>query len=225
MATQRITLALALSVASAAPAGPSLVSYRFGDLSADYTLFDSKEPDPLRGNLVVAAVASATHSSNGDISRLDDKPGTGEFDPGFAQNPPFAVRLDIDVTNISPAGALGTGFLSITDGNGDTLTADITGVFNIAAGFVFLDGITGNYTFNAADGAFDGTTGSIDVSDLVGTLFDGSISLLINAPGGLDTAFTDATANLDGNLIPAPAAGAVFAGLGLLHGRRRRADA
>lgn len=224
MDSQRFLFAsgLLLVATAAAGAAPSIVTYRFGDLSGDFTLFDGQNRASLGGHLVISAVASDTHTSSGDISRIDDKPGTGEFDPGFAQSPPFSVLLDIDVTNISAAGALGTGFLTITDADGDTLTADITGAFGFNSGFLFYNAVSGDYTFNAPDGWFNGTSGAIEIDDLVGTLFDGSLSLLIDAPGGLTQNFADSTASLDGNLVPTPAALAAIAGIGLLPRRRHR---
>lgn len=211
------------SIVGAAAAGPELVSYRFGTISGDFTLSDRGEEQETPGGVFTAtAVSNDTHVTSGDITRLDHRPGTGEFNPGFAEIAPYSVLITINVTNIVGDSALGTGNLSITDADGDQLTAVVAGVFSQIDDFLFFNAISTNYAFTASDDSFDGTNGAIMIDDLVGELFSGSTSFLIHAPTGLTQSFADATTNVDGEFIPAPAGVfALVAGFGLAMRRRR----
>ncbi|MBZ0172157.1 MAG: hypothetical protein K8E66_07245 [Phycisphaerales bacterium] len=211
------------SIAAAASAGPSLVSYRFGTLSGQFALDGAGDERESAGGLFTAeAVVNNTHVSSGDITRLDHRPSTGEFNPGFAAISPFSVLFTINVTNIAGTSALGTGSLSIADADGDTLTADIAGVFSHVENFLFFNGISTNYEFSASDDSFDGTNGAIMIDDLVGNMFAGSTSFLIHTPVGLTQSFADATTNVDGEFVPSPAGVlAIIAGFGMATRRRR----
>lgn len=218
-----VTPILFLSIAGSASAGPALITYRFGEMSGNLSLFNNgSEQETPGGFFSATAVADSNHVTSGDITRLDHRPGTGEFNPGFASLSPYAVSFAINVTNIVGNTALGNGNLSIMDANGDSLTADITGVFGQVDDFLFFNGISLDYGFTASDNSFDGTNGQIMIDDLVGQLFAGATSLLIHAPAGLTQDFTDATTSVDGEFIPSPAGVlALAAGFGLATRRRR----
>ncbi|USN99637.1 MAG: hypothetical protein H6810_02960 [Phycisphaeraceae bacterium] len=197
-----VVLAAAVGVIGAAGAAQAdpFISFRFGELSGDYVY----ESGVGGGAFTAAAVTNDAHVSNGDITRLDDRPGTGEFDPGFTLFDPFAVQVVLNITDIAGDMALATGSVLIADGDGDTLTADINGVLTRVGSTQFFNGQSTNFAFSGAGDMFDGTDGAIMIDDLKGQFYTGAVSFEFDA-SSLTQDFAEVTTNIDGLLIPSPA--------------------
>ncbi len=200
-----------------------IVSYSYTDLDG---AFDSASSTFTAD----ATAGGGSLDTGGDVSRLLGAPGTADFESGFMALGSFAdVQISLSIFNITPDSAEAEGTLTITDIDGDTLTADVAGSWTILNpfGFMFFSGVSSSYAFadnGQADGEFNGTAGSFDMSDLVGNLYEGAVSLLLQNPGGFGADFSGVSTEGDGVLVPTP--GSVLIGglgaLGMMMPRRRK---
>jgi hypothetical protein len=206
--TALITIAGAATFAAA----DVIVSYGYSDLVG---AFDGS-----------TFTADASDISNGDVTRLTPNASTAQFDTGFAGVGFADVAITMDISNVTATSAVGVGSVTLTDTDGDTLTAEIAGDWTIINpfGFMFFAGTSANYSFSdngQEDGLFNGTTSSFALAGLVDQLFDGAISLLLQSPGGFGGEFGGVTTEADGLLIPTPGVLAI-AGVGFASMARRR---
>jgi hypothetical protein len=208
------SLATGVLAASAASGGIAIASFTYSDLLGSYDT----------GTNVYRAVAGS--QSSGDVTRLESPGGSAEFDNGFLGMGSANYELEMTVGNIQAATADASGSLTITDDNGDTLTAVVNGEFRIFGGSVSFEGLLSDVFFNdvSGDGTFDGTTsGSFSTDFAANPPFDGSILNLFFDPGSFfGTGFDGQTTLSSGLIVPAPTAFAAFAGLGLAGAARRR---
>ncbi len=208
-----------LAIAGSASADV-IATFGFTDLNGAYA------PSSSTTGTFTANVGALT---GGDVTRISPSSGTAEFATGFLALATSAnVQVNLSVSKTSATEATGSGTLVITDIDGDTLTADLSGLWQTPGfGVVFFSGLMGNVYFNdngAADGTFNGTNGSFDM-DLPGNPpYTGAFSqLYIRFSGGFFTsAFSGQTVSTDGQIVPAPGALALV-GLAGLAARRRRA--
>ena len=221
MISKAISLTALITVAGLASADV-IVSYSYTDLDGTY--------DASTSTFTANATDNGTIATGGDVSLLTGSKGTAQFDTGFSNLGTFAdVALEMDISNLTGSSADGTGTITLTDTDGDTLSASIAGTWSILNpfGFMFFSGATDNYVFtdnNQTDGFFDGTTGAFDMSGLLGNVFDGAVSLLLQHPGGFDDSFAEISTQADGILIPTPGT-VLIAGVGafgMIAPRRRR---
>lgn len=221
MISKNIFTSTLIAVAGLASADV-IVSYSYTDLDGTF--------DSASNTFTAEATDNGTLASGGDVSLLTGAKGTAEFDTGFFGLGGAAdVDIVLNISNITASSADGVGTVTLTDDDGDTLSANIAGSWSILNpfGFMFFSGTSSDYQFTdngLTDGFFDGTTGSFDMSNLLGNLYDGAISLLLQNPGGFGDDFAEVTTEADGILIPTPGA-LLIAGVGavgMIAPRRRR---
>lgn len=210
------TICTLIAVAGSASAGTAIASFTYSDLLGSF--------DANTGQYT----AVAGNQSAGDVTRLDVVNGSAEFDTGFLGMGGSLADyvLELTVGNIQAGTADGNGSLTITDDNGDTLTANIDGQFRVFAGSVAYEGVLSGVFFNdnSGDGTFDGSTsGSFSTAFPASPPYDGSILNLFFDPGAFfGQGFSNQTTLSSGLIIPAPAGAALLALGGLGMARRRR---
>lgn len=213
----KTTALIALAGATTFAAADVIATYSYTDLDGAYD-----------GSTFTAdGAATSDLSSTGDVSLLVGAKGTAEFTTGFAGLAPADVAISMAISNVTGNTADGVGTVILTDTDGDTITADFTGSWNIINpfGFMFFSGSSANYAFSdngQLDGRFNGTAGSFAIDNLL-SFYDGAISLLLQTPGGFATVFDDVSTQADGLLVPTPGVLAI-AGVGLAGMARRRRD-
>ncbi len=224
MISKAVSVSTVFAIAGMASADV-IVSYSYTDLDG---AFDSSS-----STFTAAATdmnGGGSLETGGDVSRLLGAPGTAGFESGFTALGTFAdVQISLSIFNITADSADAEGTLTLTDLDGDTLTADVVGSWTILNpfGFMFFSGVSENYAFadnNQLDGEFNGVSGAFEISDLVGNLFDGAVSLLLQNPGGFGADFSGVSTEGDGVIVPTP--GSILIGglgaLGMIMPRRRK---
>lgn len=206
-------LAGAAGIASAAP----ILSFGYTEVSGSF--------DSGASAFNAVAVDSGALSTAGDVSRLATPGSTANFDAGFITRSAFAdVVLNMAITNIGAGMADGNGTLTLTDDDGDTFTADVSGQFiDGGTGFYFFTGLLSNASFAGA--SFDGTDGGSVDTDLPGDPpYDGAlVQLFLDGAGGFFTHdFDGISVQLDGEIVPTPGSIALLGLAGLTTTRRRR---
>ena len=210
-----LSAAALAAMAGAAVAQPAIISFTYSDLHGS---FDSGSGQ------YTAAAGSMT---SGDVTRLDSNSGSAEFDAGSfpAMDADFVISLT--VSNIGANLADGNGTLTITDANGDEITADINGHFVLFGGSIFFEGMLSNafVVDNSSDSSFDGTSsGAFSSSFFSQGPFTGSVVELFFNPGSFfANSFSNQTTLASGLLVPAPGAAALALMGGAIATRRRRA--
>lgn len=205
-------LAGTAGIAAAAP----ILSFGYTEVSGS---FDS-------GSSTFAAVAvdDGPLSTAGDVSRLASPGSTATFEAGFINRSAFAdVVLNMAISNIGSGTADGSGTITLTDDDGDTFSATVTGSFiDGGTGFYFFTGLLSNASFAGAE--FNGTDGGSFDTDLPGEPpYDGAlVQLFLDGAGGFFSHdFDGISVELDGEIVPTPGAIALL-GLASLTGTRRR---
>ncbi len=214
---------VALAIAAGSATADVIATFGYTDLNGRYV-----KSSATTGTFTARADGGVLNTG-GDVTRLAAPGGTAQFDTGFMDLGTFAdVLITLSVTVTGVGEATGAGTVVLTDVDGDTLTADIGGIWQSpGGGVVFYSGLLSNVFFNdngAADGTFDGISGSFDM-DLPGDPpYTGAFSqLYIRFTGGFFTNnFNNQTVSADGQIIPAPGALALL-GVAGLAARRRRA--
>jgi hypothetical protein len=211
--TLKITALLAAGTITGI-ASADIASFTYSDLLGSYDA-DSGVYSAVAGDLTA-----------GDVTRLDTRTGTAQFDTGFRTLGTLAdYQLEIQISNIQGSTADGNGTLTITDDNGDTITASISGEFRTFAGAVSYNGFLTDVLFNnvSGDGTFDGTTSGSFATDFPAQPpYEGSVVNLYLNPGdffGGD--FDNAVTLSNGLIVPGPSVLATL-GLAAMAGATRR---
>ncbi len=193
-------------------ASAQLISFTYSDLDGSFNSGTSMY------------TASANGNTSGDVTRGDAMPGTADFSTGTFPHVSADFGIAMAVSSITATTADGNGTLTINDANGDSLTMNIDGTFNLLFGSVFFEGTLTSAFFGdeSADGTFDGATaGSFANPSPLGPL-DGAVVELFFDPGAFFAAdFSNETTLVNGLLVPTPSSFALL-GLGGLAMRRRR---
>lgn len=209
-----VLLGLTAIIASAgvATATDAVISFTYSDLHSSFNA----------GTGSYSAIATSVTS--GDVTRLDALAGTAEFEGGDLPGAFADVQIALSVTSIGATTADGNGQITLTDLNGDTLSATVSGQFKLLFGAIFFEGFLTNAVFanNSSDGTFDGTTtGSfvMPTSTLEGSL----VELFFNPGNFFASSFSNRITLASGLLVPGPGTAALLAMSGLVAVRRRRA--
>lgn len=197
--------------------GDVLLTFGYTDLSGTYSTGTS--------DFYADAVDAGVLHSAGDVTRIGIPGGTANFDDGFVSRSSFAdAWIALNVTSINNLTADGNGQLELTDDDGDTISADVSGQFiNGGIGIYYFNGYLSNVVLSGT--TFDGTDGGAFDMDLPGAgPYEGAlIQLFID--GGSDFFsgdFADVSVQMSGEVIPAPAGIALLLATGALASRRRR---
>lgn len=211
-----------LAIAGSASASV-ITTFSYSDLNGSYSPINA-----MTGTFSAVAANTASFQTGGDVSRTAAPGGTAQFDTGFMS---LGTSADMQITlSVVKTGLLegtGSGTLVITDIDGDTITADIDGLWQSPGfGVVFFSGLMSNVYFNdngAADGTFNGVNGSFDMDMPGNPPYLGAFSQLYIRFGGgfFASAFTGQTVSADGQIVPAPGALALVGVAGLMARRRR----
>jgi hypothetical protein len=218
----RTTIVAALAAGSTFAAADVVVSYSFTDLDGSF--------DAASGTFSAFAENSGDLQSGGDVSSLVGDKGTAQYDTGFFGLGDLNVEIQLEVFNITSSSADAGGVINITDLDGDTLSASVSGTWDILSpfGFMFFTGTSSDFTFTDngdLDARFNGATGSFDLASLSNQVFDGAVSIILQNFGGFSGgSFSGASTQSDGILVPTPGAIAIGAmGVAGMAIRRRRA--
>jgi hypothetical protein len=219
-----LTVIASAGVAFAGTASADVIStFGFTDLNGSYAPINAT-----MGTFTAVADSVGAIQTGGDVTRNAGPGGTAQFDTGFMSMATSAdVQITLDVLKTGSTEGTGSGTLVITDVDGDTITATIDGLWQSPGfGVVFFSGLMEEVYFNdngAADGTFNGISGSFDM-DLPGNPpYLGAFSQLYIRFGGgfFGSAFTGQTVSADGQIVPAPGALALVGIAGLVSRRRR----
>jgi len=209
-------VAMLLGGVVAAAQADAILTFGFTDLSGSFSVGTS--------TFAADAVDAGNLRSAGDVTRLAPAGGTANFDDGFVSRSAFAdVALSMAVSNINANSADGNGSILITDHTGDTIVADIDGVFsNGGFGIYFFTGYLTNVFLSGT--TFDGPDGGSFNMNLPGEEpYEGALVQLFISSNGAFFAndFAGRSVQVSGIIVPAPGFFGV-AGAGLLLGTRRR---
>lgn len=215
MRTTIITALAAVGSMATLASGQVIASFSYENLSSDFVLGSQ------------TLTTGSTGASSGSFTRLEAPGGSATFGAGFAD-----FNLSLLVSNITLAGADGDGAIVLTDVDGDTLTADLTGTFvvtPIGAGLVNLtySGALSNVFFNdtgAGGSSLDGSTGSASTAfgasePYIGALVQLTIANVNVFQSDWFGKFSEVDAQI---IVPAPASVALLGLGGLVATRRRR---
>jgi len=211
---------VAIAIGGAALAGSSasgqiLASFSYSSLDSS---FDA-------GSQVLTTASGS--ASTGEFVRQLAPVGMAMFDQGDA-----SFMMDLAISNVDQmAGtADGIGTITLTDLDGDTITANVAGTFTRlpiigSVSVLFFNALMTDLTFVSDDGFFDGTVGSasVDFSSTGLETFPGAlVRLEITTAGFFTSSFSGGLAEVDGQIVPTPGTASLIALSGLIVARRRR---
>lgn len=222
--------ALALTGLSVSAASADVIAtFGYTELNGSYNNLDvDGSGNPLYR---AAAVNTGSLQTRGDVTRLTGAGGTATFDTGFSSGGTGANYVAaISVIGFG-ASRPGVGNVTLTDVDGDTLSADVSGTWTPgpgSTGIIYFNGLLSNVVFasNGAtgNGTFDGTSGTGFVTaDLVAS-YTGALVQLSTRPGVgfFQGNFSNVSTLVNANIIPAPGSMALVGIAGLVGLRRRR---
>jgi hypothetical protein len=214
-------VALAVAAGGVATANADVVlTLTYHDLNGSYT-----QSSPGVGAFTAIAAGS---EAAGEVSRVDTNPGNASFEVGFEVDPnPADFQLSLSVNTIAPGVATGSGSMILTDANGDTIAANLSGawIYDSVNGFIFFNGAVSNVVVTdngTLDDRFDGTQfGNFQLSGM--DLTDGALTQIVFGAGSFFTTdFVNAATGVTAQIVPAPGTLALLGLGGLVAGRRRR---
>jgi len=222
-----ITLAV-VSVAPVAMADTTLISFAYDRFLGTYAATSATT-----GNFSInpdTTGATINDRSAGSGSRLIPTTGTVNFDWGLASIGAANVETNIALTGLNAATASASGTLILTDIDGDTITAVLSGTWFNTGGSGSLVASLSNVVFSGGDGLWEGNNGGSPWSvpafalKLTGTLLELSSDHWFTDAGaaGTITSTVGMTGSIKG-IVPVPAASLLVAvGLGLVGWAKRR---
>lgn len=215
-------LALAsLAGCAAVSSAATIATLAYNDLSGNYT------GSAAGGTFNAHATnipGSAGLRSAGNVARIVSTVATANFEPGFvADGHQGNFVLNMTLGAISGGGRTGVGSFTSTDSNGDTVTSNLSGNWQLSGGFLAFAGVLSNVVFhnNSGDNTFNGTnTGSFSIGDLTSQIFTGAIVNLTTSPDGgfFTNNFSDASSGINAQVQTVPLPTAAWAGLATLGG-------
>jgi hypothetical protein len=211
-----------VGVCATGASADALMSFGFTDLS---TAFDVNT-----SILSATSVDNGNLSTGGDVTRLiGGGGGTADFGTGFESLGTLGqFDMSMSISNILVDTADGAGNLLITDANGDTISAGISGEWSLVGGvFYVFQGELDNVFVNdlSGDGQFDGPTGGLFSTSFASPqpYTGAAVYLYFGAPGGFfSKGFDGVSGQIAGEVVPGPGTIALL-GLGgvVATGRRR----
>lgn len=220
MKIRGIVAAAALAALAGTASADVILTWGFTELNGTYNSvnqqFNAKAED------------NANLRTTGDVSRLVSTTGTALFQDGFVSGADSSnYNMDISVFNKVGNTAQGAGTVTITDANGDTIVADISGDWlSPGFGIVYFNGLLSNVTVNnnSNDGTFDGPGGGSFSSDFSAySNLNGALVQLFTRTGVgfFNTSFSNVTTLVSANVVPTPGSLALVGVAGFLAARRR----
>jgi hypothetical protein len=216
MKTTLLTAAVIAGAAVSASA-QTILSFGFTDLAGGYNV--------ATGVYSAVGVATPQLSTAGNVNRHIDPVATAMYDPGTAAN---RVSITLTVSNIVGNNANGVGSLFIEDADGDRFVANVSGTFSLTSPAVFFNAMLSDIGFvpgPTTNNLFNGPSGGSFPLTFAPAQppFQGATMLLyFDTPGTFFAqSFENRPTQLQGAVIPAPAAGLAL-GLGALVAVRRR---
>jgi hypothetical protein len=199
-------------------ADTTILSFSFSDLSGGYSTSTS--------HFNALGVNMLPLQSQGDVSRVNlPGSGTASYAAGAAAG---LLNVDLVVSAIGPTTANGVGSIVITDANGDSFHADVSGQFVNNGLAVFFNGSLSNigWTDVSHDGLFNGPSGGsipLTFAPAPPPYLGSIVQLYIGAGNFFTSDFSGVSTQVNGVVTPAPASIALLSLGGLFAGRRRRA--
>lgn len=224
----------ALLLASQALAVDAIMSFGYTDLNGVYTRTGTSGAGFGTGLMTADAIDVVLGPGNelrsaGDVTRLSAPNGTSTFNTGFVSGiDPANFSISLSILNNDGLTADGAGSFTITDIDGDTITGSITGTWvRGGLGQTFFNGDIAGVTLNdngAADGTFNGNSGSFDLNLGFPGVFEGALVQLFLRPsaGFFDADFSNVSTQVSGEIVPTPGAMALLGLAGVAGLRRRR---
>jgi hypothetical protein len=197
---KRRKLLLAVCVAalylSAAPAMADMFGFSFGNLSSTFDGTSSFS-------------TSDWTETTGDLYRNVPPAGTASFDDGSWGMGSEALSIQMTISNITATTADGAGTLTLTDVDGDNVSANVKGDWKKVCSFATFTGTLSSVYYNQiTDTTFDGHSG--DAVSMVFTKpepWSGAIVQLTSSDGWFDQSYTDLKGgSIDALVVPVPAA-------------------
>lgn len=227
-----LVAALAGGVVATSASASVIATFSYDDLAGTYT-----QALPGVGSFSAVAVNQGPGGlqSWGTTSRLVAPAGDATFQNGFVSQGTanMVVNVSVAVVNSTPGSefGLGSGNVVVTDADGDTITADLSGFWtatpNSQGLFLNFNGSMSNVFLNdngLGDGLFNGTAlGSWGLNLPGSAPYSGAlVQLVFGASNFFQTGFANQATGVTGQIVPTPGAMALLGLGGLVAGRRRR---
>jgi hypothetical protein len=198
--------------AGTASAGP-ILTFGFTELDGNFN----------GSNTFSANVAGDT---DGDVTRKLPVSQTAWYHADFTTSQ-AGYALNMTLANLTATTADGAGSLTITDVDGDTITADIGGMWFKNGIFAFFNGLLSNVSFNSTgDGIFEGPSAgafSLDFTGYGAAPYNGAITTLETGQWFVpDVPWENQSTLVQGSVVPEPASLGLIC-MGIAVALRRRA--
>jgi hypothetical protein len=184
----------------ARPAMADMFGFELFDLSASFTGTGS-------GTGLFTTTEWA--ETSGVLKRYVPTTGTANFSAGSWYIGSEGLLVDMDITNITTMTADGTGTLTLTDVDGDYISADVKGGWAKVGSFAAFVGTLSNVYYNeAVNTTFDAHSGdNVSMSFPGLEPWHGAIVQLTSTGGWFDQNYADKRGGcINAAVVPAPAA-------------------